>query len=279
MSYEAELEAAHAARVARLRAPTGWLSLVGKIFLHEGAATLGADATCAARLPAGPAVVGALTVRGTRVTLDVADGVEVSIAGEPIRSRVLRSDAGGAPDTLAVGDLLLQLMERGDTLALRVRDRRGATAPFPGIDRFPADLAWRKAARFEPHAPGARLHVEYEGAHEGDVSEEMACPGTVVFAHDGREERLEVLLEDGGKRLYVPFRDATSGDESYESGRFLYAALPDAAGDVVLDFNQAMLPGCAFSAFATCPIPPKQNRMRVAIRAGERRYLGVPVGA
>jgi uncharacterized protein len=279
MPYEEEIDALHAARVARLRAPTGWLSLVGKIFLHEGDVRLGADEACGARLPSGPPVVGTLTIARPRVTLDVAPGVEVLVDGAAVQTRELRTDAGGSPDTLTVGDLLLQVMERGDTLALRVRDRRGATEAFPGISRFAIDPTWRKVARFEPHAPGAQIHVEYEGAHEGDVSEEMACPGTVVFDVDGIEQRLEVLLEDGGKRLYIPFRDRTNGVESYDTGRFLYTSLPDASGSVILDFNQAMLPGCAFTSFATCPIPPQQNRLQVSVPAGEKRFLGEPVGA
>jgi uncharacterized protein (DUF1684 family) len=275
-----EIEALHAARVARLRSERGWLSLVGKIFLSRGSVTLGSAPSCEARLPAGaPPHVGTITVDDAGVHFASAPEADVRIVGgERVSERLLRSDAHGTPDTLLASGFLLQLMERGDSLALRVRDVRELPRPFAGIERFPLDRAWRLEARLVPHPAPVRIAIEYEGATDGVVEESMSAPGVLVFHAAGGKVEMDALLETGASRLYIPFRDATNGDESYGAGRFVYAPLPDADGRVIVDFNAAMLPGCAFTVFATCPIPPPRNRLRLAVRAGEKHYAADPVG-
>jgi uncharacterized protein (DUF1684 family) len=286
-AWRAELDAWHAARVARLRSARGWLSLVGKVFLAEGRSALD--------LPGG-VHAGIVEVAGRQARFVAAPGVEARIEvvdpaspgdarlrriveGEPVTDRVLRSDAHGAPDRLVVAGFTVELMERGDALALRVRDTRELPRPFAGIDLFPRDRAWRLDARFVPHDGPASVTMTFEGATDGDTIEEMmSSPGVLVLEAGGTRFELDALVESGARKLYVPFRDATSGVESYPAGRFLYAPMPDAAGRVVVDFNAAMLPGCAFSAFATCPIPPPRNRLRIAVRAGEKAYLAEPIG-
>lgn len=256
MTYEEEIAAAHAARVERLRSATGWLSLVDKIFLGQGMTKV--------HLPDG-SFTGDLFVKGRHVELD---------------GRALRSDRDGPADAVNVSGFVLELMERGETLALRVRDHRVLPRPFAGIARFAVDPDWRKEARFVPHAEPREVLLDFEGANAGGgVTDVFVSPGVVVFGHEGREHRLEVVWEGASKkRLFVLFRDRTAGAESYALGRFLYAPAPDAGGRTVLDFNLAMLPGCAFSVYATCPIPPKDNRLEVAVRAGERFYEGKAIG-
>jgi uncharacterized protein (DUF1684 family) len=246
VTYEEEIEALHAARVSRLRSARGWLSLVDKIFLSQGKNDL--------VLPDGTKA-GIVEVEGNRVRFG---------------DRVLKSDANGRADTLEIGGFVIELMERGDSLALRVRDVRELPRPFAGIERFPIDPKWRIDARLVPHA--TRITMSFEGAGEGTIEDTMTSPGIVGFDVDGVHVEMDALVESGGSRLYVPFRDATSGDESYGPGRFLYAPMPDAENRVVLDFNTAMLPGCAFSEHATCPIPPPRNRLKIPVRAGERTY-------
>ncbi|HEY8072985.1 MAG TPA: DUF1684 domain-containing protein [Labilithrix sp.] len=273
--WRADLESLYSARIARLRSDRGWLSLVGKIFLADGRVELGSDPSCGARLPDGaPAHAGTLEIAGTRVRF-VGDA---KIGGERVTDRVLRSDAHGAADRLEIGGFVVELMERGETIALRVRDVRELPLPFAGIERFPVDEAWRKDARLVPHASKTRIAIEYEGATDGAVEDTMESPGILVFDVPGERDRrveMDALVESGGKRLYVPFRDKS---DAYSAGRFVYAPMPDADGRVILDFNAAMLPGCAFTSFATCPIPPPRNRLRFAVTAGEQRYLAEPLG-
>jgi uncharacterized protein len=256
VTYEEQIEAAHAARVSRLRSATGWLSLVDKIFLGQGMTKL--------RLPDGSST-GDIFVKGTHVELD---------------GRVLASDRHGRADAVNVNGFVLELMERGETLALRIRDHRELPRPFAGISRFAVDRSWRKRARLVSYPAEREVALDFEGATaSGGVTDVFLSPGVLEFEHDGVAQRLEVVWEGETKtRLFVLFRDATSGQDSYALGRFVYADAPDAEGETNLDFNLAMLPGCAFSVYATCPIPPPQNRLSIAVHAGERVYEGTPIG-
>jgi uncharacterized protein (DUF1684 family) len=278
--YVESVEQVRRAREARLRSATGWLSLVGKAFLGQGTTTVGSAPDAGARLPDGaPAHVGRLHVEGNTVRFEAADGVLVTCEGELVASRALRSDRNGKADSLVVSGFVMELMERGDALALRIRDTRVLPRPFAGIATFPIDPAWVVHARLVPHPERRMVDLDFEGAI-GSVADSFVSPGWVVFAHLGKEHRLEAVYEDSSRRrLFVLFRDATSGVDSYGIGRFLYAPLPDQTGDVVLDFNLAMLPGCAFTAYATCPIPQRSNTLTIPIHAGEREYLGPLIGA
>jgi uncharacterized protein (DUF1684 family) len=279
--HAAAVEAMRAARIERLRSATGWLSLVGKAFLGEGVTTVGGAPDAGARLPEGaPPRVGEVRVRGKTVVFTPEPGVAIRCNGEPLTGpRVLRSDHEGRADALDVGGILLELMERGDALALRIRDTRVLPRPFGGIAMFPVEPSWALRARLVPHPAPLEVDLDYEGA-TGAVADRFVSPGDVVFEHDGAEHRLQAIYEDASqRRLFLLFRDATSGRESYGLGRFVYAPLPDASGELVLDFNLAILPGCAFTVYATCPLPQRANTLGLAVRAGEREYLGAPVGA
>lgn len=256
MKYEEEIEAHHRRRVERLRSGTGWLSLVDKVFLSPGTTEL--------KLPDG-SIEGPLVVEGTRVELG---------------GRVLKSDKDGPADKININGFVVELMERGHSLALRVRDHRALPRPFAGIARFPVDATWSKDARLERWPEPRTITLDFEGATAGGgVTDEFVSPGRLVFEHDGEEHALEAVWEGHDEtRLMVLFRDATSGKESYPLGRFVYANAPDENDRVVLDFNLAMLPGCAFSVHATCPIPAKGNVLAIDVRAGERFYEGPAVG-
>jgi uncharacterized protein (DUF1684 family) len=255
-TYEEEVESLMQRRVERLRSGTGWLSLVDKVFLSPGTSEL--------KLPDG-SIEGPLVVEGTRVELG---------------GRVLKSDKEGPADKININGFIVELMERGDSLALRIRDHRELPRPSAGIARFPIDVAWKKTARLERWPEPKKLLLDFEGATaSGGVTDEFVSPGRLVFEHEGREHALEAVWEGHDEtRLMVLFRDGTSGKESYPLGRFVYANPPDGNGVVVLDFNVAMLPGCAFSVYATCPIASKENKLAIDVRAGERHYEGSAVG-
>lgn len=257
------------ARLGRLTAPTGWLSLVAKAWLSEGTSRIGAapDAEIWLDVPNAPAQLGTVTRRGAEVTFAAAPGVEAVARGARVDTLVLRSDADTMPDEVAVGPLRLELIRRGDDLALRVRDPDSpARRAFTGIPAYDVDRRWWIDARFEARGTPATVRLE-----DNDGRPQMyQSPGDALFEVDGVSGRLQLLLESDGRRLFILFGDATNRDETYGAGRFLYAPLP-VEGRVILDFNKAFSPPCAFTSFAACPMPPAVNRLPFRIPAGEKR--------
>jgi uncharacterized protein len=279
---EREVLAWREARIARLTTRDGWLSLIGKVYLEPGTHSVGSAAGSVVELPDGkaPAELGLLQLASGVMQFAPSAAhadVRVQRAGashaEPVNGPItLKSDARGAADRLLYGDLVLEIMERGDTFAVRVRDLSSrARLEFGGIDYFPIADEWRIEARLERYEPVRGLNLLYEtGAEEAHV-----VPGALVFAHGGVEHRLDPVLEADGKRLFVLFADPTNRDQSYGAGRFLYAPLPE-RDRVVLDFNQAFSPPCAFTPHALCPLPPPQNRLALRVEAGEKRPITGP---
>jgi uncharacterized protein len=268
-AYKAEIEAWRGDRETRLKADNGWLTLAGLFWLKPGPNTLGSGAGSDVALPAGaaPERAGVIEVQGRQVTLRLEAGAAGSVKGRPVTTTALRTDKDGEPDVLSLGRLSLYVIERSGRLGVRVKDpespvRRG----FKGLQWFPVDEGWRVSARFVPHQPPRTVEL----ADVTGAVQKMTAPGYVVFRHGGRELKLEPVLEgEGAKELFFIFKDQTSGHETYGAGRYLYAALPR-DGTVVIDFNKAYSPPCAFTRFATCPLPPRQNRLTVRVEAGEK---------
>jgi uncharacterized protein (DUF1684 family) len=272
-AYVHEIEAWKRERLQRLTADGGWLTVVGLTWLKPGANRFGADAANDVVLPAhsAPAQAGAFVLESGHVRLEVRPGVAVTVAGKPVTRMDLRTDAGGAaPDVLALGALTLQIIDRGGRLGVRVKDMKSeARAKFKGLQYFPIDPRYRVVASFVPNAKPTTIKVP----NVLGMVEDMPSPGTASFTIDGvsaaQPLRLDAVLEPGETQLFFIFRDETAGKTTYGGGRFLYAD-PPANGRVVLDFNKAYSPPCAFTAYATCPIPPKENRLAIAIEAGEK---------
>src|SRR3546814_481672 len=158
---------------------------------------------------------------------------------------------------------------RTDTLFPYTTLFRSTRTQFAGLDYWPADPSWKIRGKFVSNPPGKTIPV---ADIIGSISDEPS-PGAVEFERDGKTWRIDAL-DEGDGRLFLVFADRTNGHGSYGAGRFLYADAPDAAGNVVLDFNQAYNPPCAFTSFATCPLPPPDNRLDLAITAGEKKYAG-----
>lgn len=250
-----------AAREARLRDPDGWLTLVGLHWLEPGENRFGSgvDNDLVLRGNDVPERAGSLLLRDEAVVLR-RDG-HPDLPMEP--------DVTGEPTTLDLGTLRMYVIQRGDRFGLRVRDHASPKlGAFRGMDHFPIDPSWRIEGRLERAAPGATLEVVDV---IGLVTRE-ASPGAVAFERDGREWRIHALSggEDGS--LWLVFADATNGRTTYGGGRFLYTEPVQDDDGVVLDFNLAYNPPCVFTAFATCPLPPAQNRLPLAIEAGERSF-------
>jgi uncharacterized protein len=269
LDHEAEIRAWHQKRIANLTSEDGWLTLVGLHWLKEGDNSFGSAAENALHFPAGtPARMGTFTVKGDKVALAVQRGVSLTRGDQPFTGGELRSDAEGQPDVLSLGTLRFYVIRRGERFGIRVKDTESETRKkFQGIPTYPVSTAWRIEGRFEPAPTPRKLSVP---TVLGTV-EEMSSPGTIVFTMNGQEYRLDPVLEPGSDQFFIIFADQTNRTETYGSGRFLYAA-PPTDGKVVLDFNRAYNPPCAFSSYATCPLPPPQNRLKLRVEAGEKRY-------
>ena len=250
-----------AARDARLRDPDGWLTLVGLHWLVPGENRFGSDPDNDLVLAGAdvPAVVGSLVLEGRGVHLRRSGHDDLPMA----------TDLTGEPTVLDVGTLRMYVVERGERFGLRVRDHASpALAAFEGMPSFEIDPGWRLIGRLEPAAPGATLEImDVIG-----VLTREPTPGTVVFEREGRAWRLDALPGEADGSLWLVFADATNGSSTYGGGRFVYTEPVAGDGSVVVDFNLAYNPPCVFTPYATCPLPPPQNRLQLAIEAGERNY-------
>lgn len=265
-----EIESWRARRLARLTAPDGWLSLIGLHWLEPGRSTLGGADDNAIVLAGAPAHLGTIELsEDGRVTLDLADGGDVRIDGEARSHAELRDDHAGAPTRVSFGSADFIVIDRGGRKALRVRDSEAATRTrFVGIDAFPVDPAWRIVAEWQPFTPARTL----ETMNVVGQLERYPAPGKAVFERGGRvHELLPVIEMPGDEELYLIFTDGTSGKESYGAARFLYTE-PPRDGHVVIDFNKAYNPPCAFTPYATCALAPPENRLDLRVTAGERKY-------
>jgi len=246
-----------AARRESVAGTNGWTTLVGLHWLQEGVNFAGSAPTNHVVLPRnrGADMLGRFTRTGEVVSFEAAPGTEVRADGTLVHAIPLRSDTPGPATRLEVGALSIMLLKRGERLALRVRDPEArARQEFRSLDYFPYAPEWRLEARFEPHPLPRRL--QFQDVTGG--TQTMVSSGAVVFVASGTEHRLDVTAEPNDPELFLVFRDLTSGVSTYAGGRFLRVPKPDAEGHLAVDFNRAYNPPCAFTPFATCPLPPPQ---------------------
>jgi uncharacterized protein (DUF1684 family) len=252
-TFQSEIAEWRRAREERLKAEGGWLSVAGLFWLHDGPNKFGKDAANDIVLPDGPPQAGVFELRNGKVTVTV-DG----------KSRAIAPDS---TDVAKIGRLSLFVIKRGDRYGIRLKDpdseyRRN----YHGIESYPAKEEWQITARWVP-APKKIPILNIIG-----MTEDSECPGYAVFQIAGKEYRLAPIIEQpGDQQLFYIFRDLTTGKETYPAGRFFYSDMPR-DGKVVLDFNKAYNPPCAFTPFATCPLPPKENHLQVRVEAGEKTY-------
>jgi uncharacterized protein (DUF1684 family) len=267
-SYESELGRWRRQREADLKADDGWLTVCGLSWLRPGETRIGSDPTSDVLLPAhAPGAVGVLTLDAGRATFRVAPGVVVTRDGKPFESGAIRSDADERPDVLAVGDTRLILLRRGERMALRIKDNRSPIrAAFAGLRWYPVDEQWRIPAKFVAYPTPTKLTMDTIVGER----EVVDSPGYVTFDRGGKTYRLQAARAQGGALWFV-FRDATSGRTTHGGARQLTAE-PPRGDNVVLDFNKAVNLPCAYIPYATCPLAPPQNRLSLAIEAGEKTY-------
>lgn len=264
-TYRSEVEAWRQKREAALKADGGWLTVTGLFWLHPGENTIGSDASNDVVLPEGsPSRFGVLKLEGSRAFFKASDPA-VKLNGNPVKEAEFHTTG----DALSAGAVQLLLLKRGERYALRLKDANSKLRrQFTGLKWYPVQEDWRVIAQFVPFETPAKLSFD---SVIGET-EIMDSPGYVTFERGGHAYKLQAAGEK--KRLFFVIRDQSSGKSTYAAARFLYSEVgPD--GNVVLDFNKAENPPCAFTPYATCPLPPPQNRLAVAVEAGEQKYEGL----
>ncbi|GMU95058.1 DUF1684 domain-containing protein [Ignavibacterium album] len=256
-------------RIERLKAPDGWLNLVGRTWLKPGINKFGSakDNDVVIESDKVPAYMGEFIFKDSIVIMKVYDNVQVLLNEKPVKESIMIDDQKKDMTVFEYGTVRWNLIIRGDKYGIRFRDLNSHLVKnFKGIERFPINEDWKLTANFEAYNPPKKILVPNV---LGQIDEELS-PGAVVFEKDGDTYRIDAI--DEGDRLFLIIADETSGEETYGGGRFLYVDKPDSAGKIILDFNKAYNPPCVFTKFATCPLPPEQNYLKLKITAGEKNY-------
>ena len=267
-SYEESIRSWRAKQEAELKSESGWLTVVGLFWLKQGLNSIGANPSSDIVLPAGsaPDRVGTVKFHDGRAVLYLEKGVTVVHGGVPVTELEMVSDATKNPVAVTLGELTILVIKRGERYGMRVKHKNSKQRrEFTGLSWFPIRESYRVNAEFAAYGKPRSIPI----ANVLGDTNMMLSPGFVTFTIGGRKQRLEPVLED--EKLLFIFRDPTSGKSTYPAGRFLYTEKPK-DGKVILDFNQAVNPPCAFTSFATCPLPPRQNRLLVSIEAGALDY-------
>jgi uncharacterized protein (DUF1684 family) len=277
--HEADVLAWRESRRASLMAPTGFLNLAGLFWLDKETSTFGSSPGNDLVFPAAADPhIGEFRLTDDGVVMVPREGVAVHSEGEPVAMTLIDDDTTEKPVMITHGSLAWTVVKRDGRYAVRLRDfEHPALASFPELPYFPIDPSWRIDATLEryerPKRVAARTVIEGLGWNP-------ESPGVAVFEKDGQIHRLEAYAS--GERLFFVFGDRTNGRETYPAGRFLYAAMPGDDGHLVLDFNRAYSPPCAFNDFSTCPVASPRNRLPLRIPAGELfdrdAYVGTVIG-
>jgi len=266
--YISEVEQWDQKRISRLKEETGWLNLAGLFWLKEGENKFGSEKNNDIIFPFGPGQIGSLFLIDSIVTIKVNPGVEVLHNGTSVSEMIMKDDYSDSTTFLQTGSLKWNIIKRTKGFAIRLRNLNSQLVKeFKGIERFPINVDWKIKAKFEVYDPPKKIMIP---DIVGTVDEESS-PGAAVFEVDGKTFSMDAL-DAGGSRIWFIFADETSGEETYGAGRFLYTDKPDSVGKVILDFNKAYNPPCVFSKFATCPLPPKDNYLKLRIIAGEKMW-------
>lgn len=289
-----DLEKWRAQHAVELQKPDGWLSLVALHFMGVGDNSFGSDKTNRIRVPSGPPHVGILHLeRMAHFGAPGSRGEEWIVKGpmlqppkggfpkdflvdgkQPVAGMAIRTDSGGPPGQMTTGSLMFTVIRRSDQYALRVKDSEAAARKnFHPLNWFEANQEYVVQAQWTPYTPPKKISVPTIINTKFDA----ICPGAAEFTIQGKNLKLEPVMEEGQpERLFFILRDTTSAEQSYDAGRFLYTPLPshglDQPGELWLDFNHLENPPCAYTPYATCPLPPPQNKLSIALPVGEQRY-------
>jgi uncharacterized protein (DUF1684 family) len=272
-SYLAEMKQWEGARIAALKDPNGWLNLEGLFWFKKGVNSFGSDSTndLVYNNAAFPKHLGDFIYEDGKVYWKEGNTEKITINdGDLVLTNsgtlnLLTATEGKY--TSRWKDFVWVVIQREDKVGVRFRNLKAKTLlEFKGIERFTVDAKWRIKAKVIPQNQNPLMIMNVLGQNTAQKH-----GGQLVFEIEGKTYRLDAI-DEGGIRLFVTFADATSGKTTYGSGRFIELDKPDAEGFTYIDFNKAYNPPCAFTEFATCPLPPPQNRLSIAIPAGEKKY-------
>lgn len=269
LSYKETQEQWRAEYAKSMERPMGWLSVAGLFWLKDGPNAIGADPSDPVVLPAyvSPAQAGTMTLHDGKVTLSPLPGVTMQLNAQPLTADAeLKSDADGKADLVTMGEVNFKIIKRGDRMAVRLYDPHcKGRMEHQGFHWYPVNEKMKVEAQFVPYDPPKSVLIKDIIGNTTPVD----VPGYLVFKIGNTECRLDA--QDEGDTYFLNFTDKTTGKTTYGAGRFLDIDKP-VDGKAIIDFNQAYNPPCAYTAFATCPLPPAQNRMKVEIKAGEKDY-------
>jgi len=266
-SYQKEIDSWRVERETNLKKDGSWLTVAGLYWLREGESSVGAASENDFVLPEGtaPAFVGTFAYEAGKVSFRAHEGVTVVQKGKGEKPVSTANLEPGEKNAIALGNLSMWVHLSGPRLAIRLRDLESPIRKeFTGLQWFPVDAAYRVTGKFTPHPEPKDVEILNM---LGDI-ERYQSPGVVDFVLQGQAIRMEPVLNSEGLLWFI-FKDGTSGKETYPAARFLQAGQPK-DGSVVVDFNKAYNPPCAFNPYTTCPMPPKENRLKVRVEAGEK---------
>jgi uncharacterized protein (DUF1684 family) len=263
--YRASVEKWRQAYESDLKSDHGWLSVSGLFWLHEGTNTFGSGPLNDIVLPApAPANAGSFEFHAGRTVVHVNSGVPALLDGKVVQSAEMHADSNA--DQLVLDNLTLYVHSSGERFTVRLRDKNSRLRKtFAGTRWFPVDESYRVVGKYVPYEKPKRIEIQNV---MGDTLQET-IPGYVAFSLGGQDLCLDAEV-DGTDASFV-FRDLTSGRETYAASRFLDTKI-EPNSRVILDFNEAYNPPCAYNPYTTCPLPPPQNRLGVRIEAGEKTY-------
>jgi len=267
--YIKSVKAFHSQRIERLKQPDGWLSLTGLFWLKEGENSFGSDESNDIVFPnkSASAKLGVFVLEDSAVLAKITDGAKVFLNNIRVSYQIMHSDLTDNPTILTHGSLSWYAIQRGDRFGIRLKDKNSPLfKEFVDIDMFEIDSLWRIPAKF----------VAYDAPREvltptaiGTVEKEEAL-GKFEFRINNKQFSLEPSVSENG--YFLVFGDETNGEETYGAGRFLYIPKPDSSEQLYIDFNKAYNPPCVFTKYATCPLPRKENNLKIKILAGEMNF-------
>jgi uncharacterized protein len=266
--YIAEVKTWHSKRIENLKKENGWLNLVGLLWLKDGENKIGSGKNNDAVFPEGtPQFIGTIVLKDTLAEIEVAKGINVFCDGKKVEKMKLHADTQGKAEVLSLDSFRWNIIKRQKKIGIRLRNLAASLIKdFKGIETFPINDDWKIEAKFEPFDPPKKIPIP----NILGMVDTSSAAGMIAFEKDGRKFWLDAL--DEGERLFVIFADETSGKETYGAGRFLYLDKPKEGEKFYIDFNKAYNPPCNFTRFATCPLPPKQNHLKLAVTAGEKTF-------
>ena len=269
--YAEEVNEWHQLRIDNLLGPEDWLKLAGLYKLEEGTQSFGSDSTNDLVFPPkAPPSIGTITKEDTAITVQIDDDVLVTHDQDTVSKVTMIPGNARSGTVLKQGSLIWYLLDRrGDYYIRLIDEQHPNLASFDGIERFPIDQKWKVKAEFKPFDDPKPITVP-DVLNEG-MSDTLY--GMLEFSIEGEEYSLAPLNHpEKDDKFFIIFGDKTNGESTYGGGRYIYIPTPDENNTTYIDFNKSYNPPCVFTNFATCPLPPSQNRLPIAIPAGEKMF-------